>query len=54
METITGNYGDPVIPPANPTKEGYEFVGWEPGLPNTIPYDDIVVKAVWREVNENS
>ena len=51
---ITGNYGDLVIPPTNPTKEGYEFVRWEPELPNRMPYDDIVVKAVWREAEGSS
>lgn len=54
VEMITGNYGDLVIPPSNPTKEGYEFVRWEPELPNRMPYDDIVVKAVWREAEGNS
>ena len=50
MDPITGNYGDSVLLPENPTREGYEFVGWEPTLPDTMPYDDIVVKAIWKEV----
>ena len=52
IEPITGNYGDSIIQPQNPTREWYEFVGWEPGLPNTIPYDDIVVKAIWKEITK--
>ncbi len=50
IEPISGNYGDPIIPPDNPTKTWYEFIWWEPELPETIPFDDIVVKAVWKEV----
>ena len=45
VDPITRDYGDPILPPENPTKEWYEFVGWEPTLPDTMPYDDIVVKA---------
>ena len=52
VPTITGNYGDPILVPENPTKEWYEFVRWEPELPSTMPYDDMVVKAIWKEVKE--
>ena len=50
---ITGNYWDPIIPPNNPTRTGFEFVWWSPELPATIPYDDITLKAVWKEITKS-
>ena len=54
IATITGNYGDSITPPPNPTKEGYEFVWWKPEIPATIWYDDVTVVAQWRAVQEES
>lgn len=51
VEPIVVNYGETIETPENPTKTWYEFVGWEPGLPSTMPYDDITVKAIWKEIN---
>ena len=28
IASITGNYGDPLTPPADPTREGHNFEGW--------------------------
>ena len=53
IEPITGNYGDTVNVPIIPTREGYEFVWWSPELPGRIPYDDITVTAIWREITKN-
>lgn len=47
VDPITGDYGDPVTPPDEPTKPGYEFGGWDPTLPGTIPGEDITVTAIW-------
>ncbi len=47
---ITGDYGEPIIVPPNPTRTGYEFVWWSPNLPDVMPYDDIVVTAIWKEI----
>ncbi len=51
IPTFTGNYGEPVPYPEKPTKTWYEFVWWEPEPPETITWDDIVVKAIWKEVS---
>ncbi len=51
---ISGNYWDPVNLAANPTKEWYKFLGWDPILPQTIPADDITVTAVWEQVRKPS
>lgn len=44
-------YGTPLSPdyvPANPTKEGATFVGWE-NLPETMPDYDLVLNAIFTE-----
>lgn len=51
VATITGNYGDAVTAPANPTKEGYEFAGWTlDGAAytfSTMPATAITLDAQW-------
>ncbi len=51
VDPITGNYGDPIIPPENPTKEWYEFVGWDPELTGNF-WENITVKAIWKEIED--
>ena len=34
---ITGDYGDTVTAPEEPVRQGYNFAGWLPSLPKTIP-----------------
>ncbi len=43
----TLNYGDTLVVP-DPEKDGYEFDGWEPSLPETVPAEDIVVTPIWK------
>lgn len=44
----TLGYGDTIVPPADPEKEGYDFVEWK-DLPETMIDEDIVVRPEWRE-----
>ena len=47
VESITQGYGSTITPPANPTREGYTFLGWEPELPTVMPQRDMTVTAKW-------
>lgn len=40
-------YGSPITPEVEPSKEGYTFFGWQ-DLPSTMPAHDVVVKGVFN------
>ena len=48
---ITQDYGTQIAAPANPTRKGYTFKGWDKEIPETMPADNITVKAQW-EINQ--
>ena len=48
---ITQDYGAEITAPDNPTRKGYTFKGWDKEIPETMPADNITVKAQW-EINQ--
>ena len=50
---ITQECGTSVAVPENPTKTGFDFIGWSPSLPDTMPTEDITVKAMWQQTGYN-
>lgn len=48
---ITQTFGTAVAAPANPTKEGHTFAGWDRTIPSTMPGENITIKAKWTVNN---
>lgn len=48
IDPITQEYETEVTAPADPTKEGYTFAGWDKAIPATMPNENIEIKALWQ------
>lgn len=46
---VSMDYGSEIYPPANPKKDGYVFLGWNPSVPSTMPAEDLTLYAIWTE-----
>ncbi len=46
--TLTLKEGDAITAPSDPTREGFAFGGWTPGVPATMPAENISVSAIWN------
>lgn len=49
---ITQDYGTPITAPADPTREGYTFTGWDTEIPTTMPAENITLKARWKDIEK--
>ena len=50
--TITQDYGTNITVPADPTRDGYTFMGWDREIPTTMPAENITLKARWKDIEK--
>ncbi len=50
--TITQDYGTNITAPEAPTREGYTFMGWDREIPETMPAENITLKARWKDIEK--
>lgn len=48
VDTLTQTYDNAFVPPANPSRTGYTFLGWQPALPDSVPPTDMTFTAQWQ------
>ena len=48
IKPITQEYDTDVTSPEDPIRDHYQFMGWDPELPEKMPANDLTVNAIWE------
>ena len=48
VSSITQDYDTAITAPANPTRTGYTFAGWDKSIPATMPAENMTIGALWN------
>lgn len=51
VPAVTQDFGTEVAVPAQPSKTGYSFAGWDTEIPETMPAKNMTIKALWTANN---
>ena len=54
IDPIVEDYGTIIHVPNQPTKDWNHFLRWEPEIPETMPDQDLIIKAIWEEDRWNN
>ena len=46
---IAQDYGTDITAPADPTRGGYTFIGWDKAIPTTMPAENMTITAKWKD-----
>ena len=49
---ITQDYGTEITVPADPTRKGYTFKGWDKEIPEIMPAENITITARWKDTEK--
>ncbi|MCC5825396.1 InlB B-repeat-containing protein [Alkalimonas sp.] len=47
IAAFTQTYGSTITPPADPSRDGHTFTGWNPTIPATMPAENRTLTAQW-------
>ncbi len=52
IDSIEQDYDTEITAPDAPTKEGYTFIGWDREIPETMPAENMTIKALWKDIEK--